>query len=219
MDFSTIFRTPHHAITFATFDRGMFLNEIIAYLKESKHRYESIEANVIDIDTARMLKSWSITSYGEPKIMVLSFHTITVPAQNALLKILEEPQEGSRFILITSNIDALLPTVRSRLQEQRIHEKHDIDKTVRLFLKTAQTSRIKLDEIEALLEARDEEDRKDREKLQAFISNLLEALVQEKVDSKIQKEVAQFALYASDPASSGKTLLEYLALRVPRVAL
>lgn len=37
-------------------------------------------------------------------------------AQNALLKTLEEPPEGTLIILITSREDALLPTIRSRCQ-------------------------------------------------------------------------------------------------------
>lgn len=38
------------------------------------------------------------------------------PAMNALLKILEEPPKTISFILTTRNINALLPTVRSRLR-------------------------------------------------------------------------------------------------------
>lgn len=38
------------------------------------------------------------------------------PAQNALLKTLEEPPEASQFVLVTSRPDVLLPTVRSRTQ-------------------------------------------------------------------------------------------------------
>ena len=38
------------------------------------------------------------------------------PAQNALLKTLEEPPETSQFVLVTSRPDVLLPTVRSRTQ-------------------------------------------------------------------------------------------------------
>ncbi len=40
--------------------------------------------------------------------------TITVQAQNALLKILEEPPAGTVFLLLTDSADKLLPTVRSR---------------------------------------------------------------------------------------------------------
>jgi DNA polymerase-3 subunit delta' len=41
------------------------------------------------------------------------------PAQNALLKTLEEPPSGSMFILVTSRPDILLSTVRSRCSHMR----------------------------------------------------------------------------------------------------
>lgn len=41
---------------------------------------------------------------------------LTVQAANALLKSIEEPPEGVHFILITSNLSMLLPTIRSRCQ-------------------------------------------------------------------------------------------------------
>ena len=219
MDFSTIFRSQHHAILFPTRDRNFFLENLRSYLNEEKIIHEVTEGNVLDIDTARALKSWSIKSYGAPKIMILSFHTITIPAQNALLKVLEEPTDGSRFILITSHVDALLPTVRSRLSEQRVTEENIINSTVKTFLKTPHISRMKLDVVQEILEAKDGDDRKDREKLQEFLSNLFEVMIKEKVDNVITKEVALCASYASDPSSSGKSLLEYLSLRVPRIAL
>jgi len=43
-------------------------------------------------------------------------HLLTVAAQNALLKVLEEPPARSFLILVSSHPDALLPTVRSRCQ-------------------------------------------------------------------------------------------------------
>jgi DNA polymerase III subunit delta' len=44
---------------------------------------------------------------------------LVVPAQNALLKTLEEPLPASVFVLVTSRPDALLPTVRSRCAHLR----------------------------------------------------------------------------------------------------
>ena len=41
------------------------------------------------------------------------------PAQNALLKTLEEPLPASVFVLVTSRPDTLLPTVRSRCAHLR----------------------------------------------------------------------------------------------------
>lgn len=43
-----------------------------------------------------------------------------IPGQNALLKVLEEPPKYGVFLLLTTNPEALLPTVRSRCTELRM---------------------------------------------------------------------------------------------------
>jgi DNA polymerase III delta' subunit len=47
-------------------------------------------------------------------VLVDGAHSMTAEAQNALLKIIEEPPPRTTFILITEYPDVLLPTVRSR---------------------------------------------------------------------------------------------------------
>lgn len=49
-------------------------------------------------------------------VIVRDADRLVSPAQNALLKTLEEPPDASQFILVTSRPDLLLPTVRSRTQ-------------------------------------------------------------------------------------------------------
>ncbi len=52
---------------------------------------------------------------GKHKVyLVTQAHQMTEPAQNALLKTLEEPIPGALLILTTDNQEKLLPTVRSR---------------------------------------------------------------------------------------------------------
>lgn len=48
------------------------------------------------------------------RIVVVEAHTMTVEAQNSMLKMLEEPQEYAQIILVTPSLDSLLPTVQSR---------------------------------------------------------------------------------------------------------
>ncbi|MCX7732205.1 MAG: hypothetical protein N2248_03470 [candidate division WOR-3 bacterium] len=48
--------------------------------------------------------------------IILNAHKMNAEAQNALLKILEEPQHNTIFILTTVNHYALYPTIRSRCQ-------------------------------------------------------------------------------------------------------
>lgn len=49
-------------------------------------------------------------------VIIYSAHTLTLPAQNALLKTLEEPPSGCQIYLITSYPDQLLATILSRCQ-------------------------------------------------------------------------------------------------------
>ncbi|MDE1974924.1 MAG: hypothetical protein KGI49_00185 [Patescibacteria group bacterium] len=82
------------------------------------------EYQTLTIDDARELKALSgtrpVTDVSKndgdgKKIFVLRMDGITVEAQNALLKLLEEPPEYARFFLILPSAHLLLPTVRSRL--------------------------------------------------------------------------------------------------------
>lgn len=53
--------------------------------------------------------------------MIPDASKMTVQAQNALLKTLEEPPAYCHIMLIADNTDALLPTIRSRCVEMAIH--------------------------------------------------------------------------------------------------
>ena len=55
---------------------------------------------------------------GQKKIYLIPrAHNMLAPAQNALLKIIEEPPPYGAFLLLAENPDLLLPTVRSRCVE------------------------------------------------------------------------------------------------------
>jgi DNA polymerase-3 subunit delta' len=55
-------------------------------------------------------------------VIVDEADSLVPPAQNALLKTLEEPPSASVFVLVSSMADALLPTVRSRCRPLRLGE-------------------------------------------------------------------------------------------------
>ena len=74
--------------------------------------------NVITIDEIReqLINDVAIKPYcSHYKIYIVADAELMNPqAQNALLKTIEEPPEYAVIMLLTSNIDALLPTIRSR---------------------------------------------------------------------------------------------------------
>jgi DNA polymerase-3 subunit delta' len=76
----------------------------------------------VGIDRIREVKRFmQLRPVGDKAKVVLidDAHLLTVAAQNALLKVLEEPPARSFLVLVSNNPDALLATVRSRCQ--RIH--------------------------------------------------------------------------------------------------
>jgi DNA polymerase III subunit delta' len=73
----------------------------------------------IGVDRVRELKRFMQLRpmLGTTKVAIIDdAPLLTLAAQNALLKTLEEPPDHSSLILVASNPDALLPTVRSRCQ-------------------------------------------------------------------------------------------------------
>lgn len=71
----------------------------------------------IGIEEIRELIRWAHRKPFEKdsqQILILQAQHLTEEAQNALLKILEEPPERTKITLAVSHVDHLLPTVRSR---------------------------------------------------------------------------------------------------------
>ena len=73
----------------------------------------------IGVDDMRLLKEDAMLSgtESESKIYVIDdAHTLTVESQNALLNILEEPPRGVTVILLATECDKILTTIKSRVQ-------------------------------------------------------------------------------------------------------
>jgi len=72
----------------------------------------------IGIDAAREVKTflWQKPNTSARRTIILdNAELLTTEAQNALLKITEEPPASSLLILVTSDIESILPTIVSRL--------------------------------------------------------------------------------------------------------
>ena len=76
-----------------------------------------IEKGTITIDSIRRLYSLTKTIEPNGRVIVIDYaERMAKPAQNAFLKLLEEPGEGTHFILLTHQPGLLLPTILSRTQ-------------------------------------------------------------------------------------------------------
>lgn len=92
--------------------------------------------NTIGIDLVRSLqKSLALKPYLAPvKIAFIpQAEKLTVPAQNALLKTLEEPPAKTLLILMAPNKEALLPTIVSRCQITQLTQEPQVEIDPRLI--------------------------------------------------------------------------------------
>lgn len=96
-------------------------------VKASRHIHPDIitidwnpETRTIYVDQIRTLREDAVIMPNEAqkKVYIISHaDAMNVSAQNAILKLLEEPPESAGFILVAENSAELLPTVRSRCVE------------------------------------------------------------------------------------------------------
>ncbi len=92
----------------------------------------SESGQTIAIEEVRRIKKFIFRSpyVGKYKFIIINdAHLMTTEAQNALLKVLEEPNASSILILVSANSESLLPTIFSRCQEIKFfpHKKEVID--------------------------------------------------------------------------------------------
>lgn len=103
------------------------------------------EKNSIGIEQTKTLQEWSNSKpyYSKNKAgIIYQADKLTEQAQNAILKLLEEPSKSNNFILVTSNYRNLISTITSRCQlilDPRI-DKDEID--ISEFTKSDQLGRL-----------------------------------------------------------------------------
>ncbi len=92
-------------------------------IEESRHplRCVTFMRDDFKIEDAKEVISEAYRSEENTKTLILGAKSFTIPAQNALLKILEEPPRNIVFILLAPNKSTFLPTVRSRLSLKQEH--------------------------------------------------------------------------------------------------
>ena len=76
-----------------------------------------IEKGSITVDSIRRLYTLTKTVEPNGRVVIIDYaERMAKTAQNAFLKLLEEPSEGTHFILLTHQPGLLLPTILSRAQ-------------------------------------------------------------------------------------------------------
>lgn len=170
----------------------------------------------LNIDEARSLAAEaSFTSVAGHALFLISAGSISHDAQQALLKLFEEPQVGTTFVLLTPP-GTLIPTLRSRFAEYP--EKLDTDEAslapAKKFL--AASGKERSTQVAALLKEEDGAKERAREFL-----NLLEKVLHKKIKEKegrvALEDISLVRNYLADRSASLKMLLEHLAATLPTV--
>lgn len=107
---------------------GVGLSEISLYIANlinikptvilpEKDEKVDIEKGVLGVEIIRKLYDSTKTKSIDKQIFILDFaEKMTTQAQNAFLKLLEEPNDNVFFILVSNSTSKLLPTILSRVE-------------------------------------------------------------------------------------------------------
>jgi DNA polymerase III delta prime subunit len=181
---------------------------------------ESIELSVfpsttIGIDEARRL---SVEATRTPLVapcrgIVVEVTSLTSEAQNALLKLLEEPPATTRFLFIVRAGVSLLPTLRSRLHRVEVVSMHDVVASApSAFAAGTIAQRL------ALIQER--LDKKDDDWLHSLRREVEHYLKTEVLSGVAAQDIAAMHFVLSrlgTRGASNKMLLEELAFTMPRL--
>ncbi|MDB5162361.1 MAG: hypothetical protein JWM52_869 [Candidatus Saccharibacteria bacterium] len=92
------------------------------YVLPEKDEKVDIEKGVITVDVIRRLYAMTKTIETGTRLIVIDYaQRMGTQAQNAFLKLLEEPGVNTHFILLTHTVSKLLPTIRSRVQVTEVN--------------------------------------------------------------------------------------------------
>ncbi len=161
-------------------------------------------------------------------VLIIEAPRMTSEAQNALLKVLEEPAESAVFFIVVPRLDGLLPTLLSRvrvLSGQGGLEYSGVETAA--FLAAEAPVRLQL--LSPLIsppQAEPEAAQKKRRGAELFLDELEIRLAASgrRTDQALTTETAEalselltLKEHLREPGGSVKLILEYLALRLPRM--
>ena len=187
-----------------------------------------ISLDVFKINDAREISTVStLKGFSEnKKIFIIYANNFLVEAQNAMLKIFEEPKENTHFFVITPNITSLIPTFISRFYLIENQHKSTYIKDAQKFISMNLENRIKF--IKELLTEDDTGNQIDfsiestRFKSLNFLNSLEEVLHKNFIDKKnteinLFNQLFKTRENLQHPSSSIKNLMEAMAICIPEV--
>ena len=168
---------------------------------------------------------------GEHKVIVISASRAYHEAQNALLKLFEEPPPNTYLFFILPSLGGLLPTLRSRVQVlDPIHAgltMSHISKSAEEFVKANKEKRSAI--IKKLTSGKDDEEKRElRDEAIAILNGIEEIAYGRRGDTSLRKEsprrevssllsdIAILRAHLYDRSAPVRMILEHVSLVIPR---
>ncbi len=171
----------------------------------------------LGIDESRQLKEMQSARSlsGGKKIFVVSTNAITVQAQNAMLKMLEEPGENTHFFIIVPSVVFFIDTLLSRVVKiDNFSKKEDVaELNPKKFLALTYPERLKV--VEKFLKTY-KDSKENKSMVHTFLSGLEALLAKDiKKNKESVEKILEIKKYVFDTSSSLKILLETTSLVLP----
>lgn len=204
--------------------------DLVEYLKEKKiitdndpdffyQRYESLT-----IQNSREIKSWhsqlSVKKEGK-KVCLIETNFINREAEQALLKVMEEPGLNTHFFIITPNISILKDTTKSRVHSLRYldEQNKEISEIAKKIISSPLKNRFEI--ISDLVKENKNEDssgslRRYANLLLSEIEKIVYLKFKKDLENKdnifILEEISKNKKYLNYPGAAVKMILEHIAL-------
>lgn len=186
---------------------------------------EQDQLTILDARELRILQA-NLPVVGTKRLFIIAVRSITLDAQHALLKVLEEPAPHAHFFIALSTLHGILRTLRSRaLLIYGKPEELPFLADARTFL--ASYPNVRLEILEPTTKGLSDDDEKvkkeARERVDLFLRSLITAFneqaptIPNHVRQTYIQEFTTAQRYMRNVASAPKLLLEHLALVLPIV--
>ena len=179
------------------------------------------EYDVMDVDDGREIKAihQSKPTAGDKKIFIVSANFITEKAQNAMLKIFEEPRGDTHFFLVIPGVNGIISTLRSRMMIIDNLGKGSSLIDAKDFLKSSIGKR--MEAVKTLCESISDEEESKIEvtrfvnALETELKKHINFLKTSEDEIKFFEEIEKVRVYASEQSPSLKMLLEHISILLP----
>lgn len=163
---------------------------------------------------------------GENKVLIISASRAYHEAQNALLKLFEEPPEGTFLFLILPSLGGLLPTLRSRVSVLNSNERPTrslIPESAKQFMRASKEQRSAI--IKKLTSGKDEEEKRELRDEAIEIINGIEAAAYkrrgdtspfQKCVTSLLSDISELRGHLYDRSAPVRMILEHLSLVLPK---